>query len=566
MMSLISKHRSPLLAALAGFLFGLWFIGPVNVWPTSTKWLSSGDMAHAQYMWEYFRRTPLVQWPITAVRPYGEDWGTIFPATAGNVLAGLPVKFLSSVLPAQFQYLGLWTLSTFVLQGVLAERLFVNFGLQETERVLGAMSFLIAPAFLFRIGMTHLDLSTHWLVIAALALYFSRRRRALSWDWLALLVVTMLVHMYLFVIVFVTALAAAVRRFLSENSRCTVGTLAKEFFLLTATSISVWFILGYSSFLGSAKGEGFFRLNSLAFFNPGYGPEASYSRLLDQIPSVSARSFFAEEGEGFAYLGLVGVAGCAVVLLGIRRYLDTVRRRENIPILITAGILFAAALSNRVAIVRREFEYPLPRILIEARQIFRVANRFSWLAYYLVLAIGWVAVARLARKFRFSKLVLAGLLLIAVTDQSRGIVYSRSQITNRSEVPEVLRSPRWEVLGQQLSRMYLIPTFDVQDDELPDGAEVWLNNGLWNELIAFGAKNNLTTNFAYVGRPVTDQVRVANERIKMQLDTGMVPRDSVLFFADGQEWKMAQLTLGSGAEAVVLDGLFVIITREGIGS
>jgi len=523
-------------------------------------------MAHAQYMWEYFRRTPLMQWPITAVRPYGEDWGTIFPSTAGNVLVGLPFKLFSNVLPAQFQYLGLWTLSTFVLQGFFAERLFVNFGLQETERVLGAMSFLIAPAFLFRIGMTHLDLSTHWLVIAALALYFSRRRRALSWDWLALLVVTMLVHMYLFVIVFVTALAAAVRRFLSENSRCTVGTLAKEFFLLTATSIAVWFLLGYSSFLGSAKGEGFFRLNSLAFFNPGYGPEASYSRLLDQIPSVSARSFFAEEGEGFAYLGLLGVAGCAVVFFGIRRYFDTVRRRENVPILIAAGILFATALSHRVAMVRREFEYPLPQVLIEARQMFRVANRFSWLAYYLVLAAGWVAVARLARKFRFGKLVLAGLLLLAVIDQSHGIVYSRSQVTNRSEAPEVLRSPRWEVLGQQLSRMYLIPTFDVQDDELPDGAEVWLKNGLWNELIAFGAKNNLTTNFAYVGRPVTDQVKVANERIKMQLDTGVVPGDSVLFFADAQAWKVAQSTLGSGAEAFVLDGLFVIITNEGIGS
>jgi hypothetical protein len=523
-------------------------------------------MAHAQYMWEYFRRTPLVQWPVTAVRPYGEDWGTIFPSTAGNVLVGLPFKFFSGVLPARFQYLGLWTLSTFVLQGFFGERLFVNFGLRETERVLGAMSFLIAPAFLFRIGMTHLDLSAHWLVIAALALYFSRRRGALSWNWLALLVVAMLVHMYLFVIVFVIALAAALRHFLSENSRHSVGTLAKELFLLTATSITVWFFLGYSSFLGSAKGEGFFRLNSLAFFNPGYGPEASYSRLLDQIPSVSARSFFAEEGEGFAYLGLIGVAGCAVVLLGIRRYLDTVRRRENVPILIAAGILFAAALSNRVAIVRREFEYPLPQILIEARQIFRVANRFSWLAYYLVLAAGWVAVARLARKFRFSKLVLAGLLLLAVIDQSHGIVYSRSQVTNRSEVPEVLRSPRWEVLGPQLLRMYLIPTFDVQDDELPDGAEVWLENGLWNELIAFGAKNNLTTNFAYVGRPVTDQVKVANERIKMQLDTGVVPGDSVLFFADAQAWQVAQSTLGSGAEAVVLDGLFVIITKEGIGS
>jgi hypothetical protein len=345
-----------------------------------------------------------------------------------------------------------------------------------------------------------------------------------------------------------------------------LGTLAKELFLLTATSIAVLFFLGYSSFLGSAKGEGFFRLNLLAFFNPGYGPEASYSRLFDQIPLVSARSFFAEEGEGFAYLGLVGVAGCVILLLGAGRYSSSIRRRENVPILIAAASLFAVALSHHVAIVRREFKLPLPQIFVDARQIFRAANRFSWLAYYLLLAAGWVAVSRLVQKSRFGKLFLTALLLLLVVDQFDGIVLNRNQLTNRNEIADVLRSPRWETLGPTLEQMYVIPTFDVQSDEIPDGAEVWLENGLWSEIIAFGAKYNLSTNFAYVGRPVTDQVRVANEHIKKLVADGLVPRNTVLLYAEQREWSKARDNFNSDAEAYVLDGIYVIVIRGGAGS
>ncbi|NDC49729.1 MAG: hypothetical protein EBZ61_11755, partial [Micrococcales bacterium] len=332
MASLIARHRAQLLVALVAFLFGLWFIDPVNVWPTSIDWLSSGDMATGQNAWEYFRRTPLLQWPITSVRPYGEDWGTIFPSTQGNVLMGLPFKLLSSLLPGQFQYQGLWALSAFVLQGFFAERLFANFGLREYERVLGAVSMLIAPAFLFRIGMTHLDLSAHWLVIAALVLYFSDRKKRLSWNWLLIITVTMMVQIYLSVIVFAIAVASAVRRYLVDNAQSAHRKLVGELVLLTLTAFSVWYLLGYSTFLGSAQGEGFFRLNTLAFFNPGFGPRTSYSLLLDQVPSLSARSFFAEEGEGFAYLGLLGLAGCVALLLGSRDWVHVIRRRENIPI------------------------------------------------------------------------------------------------------------------------------------------------------------------------------------------------------------------------------------------
>jgi len=562
MASLIARHRAQLLVALVAFLFGLWFIDPVNVWPTSIDWLSSGDMATGQNAWEYFRRTPLLQWPITSVRPYGEDWGTIFPSTQGNVLMGLPFKLLSSLLPGQFQYQGLWALSAFVLQGFFAERLFANFGLREYERVLGAVSMLIAPAFLFRIGMTHLDLSAHWLVIAALVLYFSDRKKRLSWNWLLIITVTMMVQIYLSVIVFAIAVASAVRRYLVDNAQSAHRKLVGELVLLTLTAFSVWYLLGYSTFLGSAQGEGFFRLNTLAFFNPGFGPRTSYSLLLDQVPSLSARSFFAEEGEGFAYLGLLGLAGCVALLLGSRDWVHVIRRRENIPIACIAAVLFAVAVSHRVAIIRREFELPVPQLLIDARQVFRVANRFSWLAYYLLLLAGWVAVVRLAQKSRFSKLLLTGLLLFAVVDQSRGIFFSRNQLVHSDPGARVLDSPTWDALGQQLSRMYLVPTFDVQSDDLSPGAEVWLRNDLWTDLIAFGARHNLTTNFAYVSRPVTNQVKKANDGIRRQLRTGQIPQGSIIFFANEREWSEAQVQVGGSAEALIVDNLYVLVARE----
>ena len=55
-------------SAFLGFIFGLWFIGIRNVFPWNLEWLNGkGDGSYAQLSFEFFRKSPLIQWPITAI-------------------------------------------------------------------------------------------------------------------------------------------------------------------------------------------------------------------------------------------------------------------------------------------------------------------------------------------------------------------------------------------------------------------------------------------------------------------------------------------------------------------
>ena len=215
-------------------------------------------MEIAQYMWEYFRRTPILQWPIAEVGAFGEGWGTIFPSTAGIVLLGLPLKIMSPLLPESFQYVGLWTLANFGLQGYFAERVFSRLGLQEFERVLGAVSILIAPIFIFRIGMTHLDLSAHWLILASFVIYLKDSEPRAINKSLLVTVLALTINIYLFVIVFMISFAAFVKQYFAQNQliRRHLILIQQVSALLTVSAL-VWWLIGYSTFAGSARGSDF---------------------------------------------------------------------------------------------------------------------------------------------------------------------------------------------------------------------------------------------------------------------------------------------------------------------
>lgn len=543
-------------------IYGGWFLTPLNVWPLSTDWLLQGDMEFAQYMWQYFRNTPWLQWPITAVEPLGEGWGTIYPSSSGIALVGLPLKYLSFLLPTQFQFLGIWTLMCFVMQGWFAERLFARFGLDEAERVLGACSILIAPIFVFRIGMTHLDLSAQWVVLAGLLLYFSDSGHHQLRRWLLLIAVSMLIQIYLFVLTISIGLTWVVKRHMADVNQKSASNSLFAAGLMTFTGFLTWWILGFSTFLGQAQGVGFFRLNLLAFFNPESGATFSFSRLLSQLPLIRDRAFFAEESEGFGFIGLVGVIGIIGILASRRYWLAQIRKRNNLPIILTAGLLMIVAVSHRVAVVRREFEVPIPSALVDARQVFRVGNRFSWLAYYLALVVGWVALVYLARRLKFGAVVLGFIVVLGVLDQWNGIVAVRSSIIEIPARTGNFDSPDWERIGKSVSRMYIVPTFDVQDDSLPASAEVWLRDARWRRIAEFSARHQLVTNFTYVARPVGLQVQRSNDEIRAQISERRVPANTLLLFADRNEWLNAKKLLSGISTVKQLDDLFVIVTGD----
>ena len=546
-------------------IFGFWFLTPSVVFPWSTDWLRWGDMEFAQYIWQYYRHTPLLQWPVTAVDSYGEGWGTIFPSSAGIALVGLPLKFISPILPENFQFLGAWTLSCFVLQGFFADRLFAHFGLSALERIFGSLSILVAPIFIFRMGMSHLDLSAQWVVLAGLLLYFKDSVRRPLIRWLILIAVTISIHIYLVVLVIAIGAAWVVKSWVSRSGQNQIRSSAYSAVLMIFTSLLMWWFLGYATFLGQAKGVGFFRLNTLAFFNPESGVDVTYSHVCSWLPVIRNRAFFGEESEGFGFLGIVGILGLLVFAANSRRWFTVQRLRSVGPLFVSAVTLMLVAVSQRVAFARREFELPVPAFVSEARQVFRVANRFSWLAYYLVLIAGWISITLILRRVKFSGFIMCGLLVLGVWDQGNGMLAVRQKIIDAPQKTIDVGTADWNELAESVSRLYLVPTFDVQDDRLPQGAEVWEQNALWRRLVEFSSRHQITTNFAYVGRPVTRQVARSNEEIRKSIADRQVPPRSVLVFADPNEWRSATTRLAGQAVAKEMDGLYFLITKDDQG-
>lgn len=93
-------------------------------------------------------------------------------------------------------------------------RLFIN---NKSHLIIGTLFFSFSPILLYRIAIGnngHLALAAHWLILAALFLYFRDER--LDWSWPVLICISVLVQPYLFAMVLVIWFAAVIRLF-SKN-------------------------------------------------------------------------------------------------------------------------------------------------------------------------------------------------------------------------------------------------------------------------------------------------------------------------------------------------------------
>ena len=203
--------RSTLISMLIGCFFGIYFIGFQNVLPWNMNWLiGKGDASADQLMWRFYQQTPFLQWPISALPNYVKGTNTTFPT--GNMLVSVLAKFVGLAIPGQFQYFGVELWLWFVLQALFAERLISRFVLSETFRVCGSSLFLLSPAFIYRIGsMEHFHVGAHWLILAALYLYFAEVTRIKHWT--ILIVVAVAINPYISVIVIMVFLSTLVKEF-----------------------------------------------------------------------------------------------------------------------------------------------------------------------------------------------------------------------------------------------------------------------------------------------------------------------------------------------------------------
>lgn len=205
-------------AGLIGFLIFI-ACGGMNILNvTNIQWFGSGDAAQHWLGWNFFRNTPILQWPLGLNEPYGMEVSSSIVFTDSIPLLAIIFKFVSFALPDTFQYTGIWILLCCILQGVFSYDLINRNTHDKPYSLVASALFCLAPIMLFRM-MGHFALSAHFLIIASFILYSMKNSNK---RWVLLIAISSAIHFYItgmILSVFVAYLATSIIKKKNNSQR-----------------------------------------------------------------------------------------------------------------------------------------------------------------------------------------------------------------------------------------------------------------------------------------------------------------------------------------------------------
>ena len=385
-MNVHPQHRATLAALFAGGLIGLIValqsLDPQFIAGTGGKWLRPENDYNIHLVgWHYFVRDAW-RLPLFSVPMMGYPEGGSVLLNDALPLAALASKLayrLSGVIVNPF---GWWILLTYVLQGVMAVRVLQAVGVQSIFVSAAAAALAVcSTSFMTRMDLGHTALSTHGLLLWAIALHFSSLRQsgARHAEWTVLLVTTLLVNAYLFVMVLALAAATLVAR--GVRRRLDVRDLGRAALGIGLVAV-LGLLAGYGPVLtnpATMKSEGFghFSWNLASLFLP---PEGFFGVLGGVTRDATQGQY-----EGDAYLGRGALLLLALAATSPRRVAGYLRRYWVLAATLVA--LAGCAASNRVYLGGLLIaSYELPQLALDVASAFRASGRFIWpLAYGLTL-------------------------------------------------------------------------------------------------------------------------------------------------------------------------------------
>jgi len=521
------------IGATCGVLFFMRTLGIALADPTAIGWLLHGDMAQHYSGWAMFRHMPWA-WPPGSLPELWYPVGTAIVFTDSLPLAALLLKPFSAWLPEPFQYIGPWLLLNCAMQGAFGALLVARATRGAAAILAGAALFVVAPIFINRIG--HDTLTTQWLLLAALWLYFRPHppmRLAIEAAPWWLLGMAIAVHPYLGAMTLAIQLAYWGRRVFVDRERSRrQASIAFGTSLLIA--LLLWWLSGGLTLPARNTGGGLpygpHSFNLLGFVNP-----MGFSRVLPTLP------YLRDQYEGFAYagIGMLGLAAVAAVIAATRRISGGDGRRW-IPLALVALALSAFAASTVLAIGNwKIIDMPIRGPILAS---FRASGRFIWVAYYaLMLLIVWT----LLRRLRYASAVaLLGIALVAqLWDFSLSHRRFARMRTTATAIPAdtQLGDPRWAALAEGRRHLTLMPP--VACGHQP---------GPYLPFQLFAATHSMTFNSGYLARwNVRGTERYCTD-LGAQLAAGDFGSDDL--FVVGADWRDAFLRNVPTARCETLDG------------
>ena len=473
-------------AVAIGILAGITFFSRIYGFelldPTNIGWVLRGDWGGHYGGWEMYRHAPWT-WPLGSTPTLMYPLGTSVVYTDSLPLVAMLLKPASAVLPASFQYVGLWFALCCVLQGVFGALLASARSKSLPVVFLVANFFLFAPVFIQRTN--HITLMSHWLVLAAIWLYFRtgpfRSIRAEAGPWWLLAGIAALTTPYFVAMIFAIHAAYWCRRVYIDRERSLM-----QWIVVSGIAIALTFLLWYVSgglmvgFASNAGGVpyGVFSFNLLGFFNAD-----GFSRIIPKI-AIGKGQY-----EGFAYLGLGIFLLLAIAAIRALRLPRSHAWRTHWP-LIVAAIATAAFAASSVLLAGPHviLDWPVETPLLAT---FRSSGRFIWIAYYLiVLGAIWAAVSIRRTHASVAILFVAFALQAWELDLAHVSVAHLRTGQGLPAAEEPLRDPQWDALAEGRHHLTLIPP-------LMCGVQPGTS---YLPFLLLAAKHSMTLNSGYVAR------------------------------------------------------------------
>lgn len=438
-------------AIAAATLCGAAFAALIGGWgvlnPTEIDWVMNADWQYHFLGWHFFRGEPW-QMPPGLITTYYAPVGTAIGYTDSIPIVALLLKPFSSMLPMPFQYLGLWLLLCFALQGAfgaLITRVWTENGWLQ---VAGGALFVLVPTLLGRVG--HPALASHWLVLWALWMYLVEPKGPAGWRMhLAFGVLVGLIHPYLAAMGMLIVGALAVRRLLERAGPFPVRVLTATLPLAASVAglVAGWWCSGLLSVSGTddlvSTGLDQYSMNILAPVTP-----TGWSSLLPEQPLARQE----QEFEGFQYLG-AGLLALVPLAVGVAIARRQYSWRAVVPLLVAVVVSAVYALSPRVTLgasVVTDFTTPS----MAQFAIFRATGRFFWpAAYALVAAAIGVVVANFPPRIALAVLIATIALQVADLKGHYQLLRRGTHGERFFTWPRTLESPTWDVALPHYQRL-----------------------------------------------------------------------------------------------------------------
>jgi len=554
--------------------------------PTSHDWLMIGDSATHYLGWEFFRHTGLLQWPLGLNPKLGLDISSSIAFTDSIPLAAFVFKPFNFLLPATFQYLGLWILICFILQAYLAVRLLSHFLTDQIQIALGSVFVSLSPMLMYRLvhdGYGHIALASHFLILGALNLYFTKQLKSLWWA--LLFTSTILIQAYFIPMVAAIWIAKLIQYLRHEGGSRSIVVKHSVVVAVAAVATLVaggYVALGSNLFTGSTEVTDssfpyWFRWQPLSLIDTQTTLSGTWSHFLSDQQELRG------DVEGFSFLGsgilllasmttLVWVhhrmaarfpnlqvsqvataIGAVLIIAGGWIVMSTqvfsmalfvllaifviqfsieklvAKKSEsgsrNLILFLVVAALAAYSMTFRPGIGRRTFfEYPLVPLFKQFTQTFHTHGRYVWPAYYLLVLVVIVATCRVFNR-KLATIVLAGCLLFQVVDSASAVATVRHRFTNAPQWVSPMQDPRWEELARTHKNIIALPLL-INDVE-----------GRWMLIADFASRHKMGTNAVYFSRINMEEASQYAGRLHQGFLNGTLDASNIYIVTDDTYWE-----------------------------